>query len=238
MRYPAFSGVFYHKTFNELDQQIRECFNSGPGDLFLERKNKKLFGIIAPNQRYSESGSCAAWAFKEIAESEFPDTYIIISSNEEGTYVSTEDWETPMGKVKVDIELANLLKQNLNFVRENNNIHKNQREIEVQLPFLQFVSRDNLHSLKVLPLTICGLNLEQIKELADLLETLDRKICLIISTNVVDLKITKLIENMESSLNLKEYLPIIAGIEISKSFGCKSANLLKQQPNGAAIVFE
>jgi hypothetical protein len=255
MRYPAHSGTLYKSTFDELDKEIRQCFESdiGPGDLPASRTNKKILGIIAPNASYEISGPCAAWAFKEIGESEFPDTYIILSEDPEKDlcYLSTEDWETPFGKIKTNKELASVLIKNLDFVKENNDLHRTKHEIEVQLPFLQFVSRDNLHNLTILPCIIGNLSLNQIKELADFLESLERKLCIIVSSNLtLDKEENKLILKALNEMNPEYFLnkirmrDLLASIEIAKSFGIKTARTLiayqsKKNSRGyAALVLE
>ncbi|MFH1376744.1 MAG: AmmeMemoRadiSam system protein B [Candidatus Woesearchaeota archaeon] len=247
MRYSAYSDILYNKSFDDLDKQIKECFYTdlGPGDLPSKRENRKVFGIISPNSEYKYSGACAAWAFKELAESEFQDTYIILGTDKNNTscYISTEDWETPLGKVQIDKELANVLMSNLNFIKENNDIHKDKHEIEVQLPFLQFVSKDKLHELKILPITIGKITIEQMKEFADLLESLDRQICVIASTNLTrkeesNKKIIAAIKEMDSKevlaaldeerQSIDSINSILTCIEISKSFGSKWARLLRE----------
>ncbi|MBW2984180.1 AmmeMemoRadiSam system protein B, partial [Candidatus Woesearchaeota archaeon] len=57
-RKPIVAGQFYAGTFDALDKEINECFNSkfGPGDLPTKRKDKKILGIIAPHAGYQFSG--------------------------------------------------------------------------------------------------------------------------------------------------------------------------------------
>lgn len=247
MRFPSFTETFYKKTFNELDKQIKACFEDelGPGDTPNKRKNQKIFGAIIPNDKYPLSGPCSAWAFKEIGESEFPDSYIILGINNENDscYLSTEDWETPLGKIKNDKELASILTKNLKFIKENNEIHRDKHEIEVQLPFLQFVSKDKLHDLKILPINIGKINLEQIKGFADLLEGLDRDVCVIASTNLSrtedkNKKLIDAIKDMDSKkilslideekINIEGTNSIITCLEIVKSFGSKWPRILRE----------
>ncbi|MBW2992995.1 AmmeMemoRadiSam system protein B, partial [Candidatus Woesearchaeota archaeon] len=82
-RKPIAIGMFYEELFELLDRQISECFTHklGPGALPSKRTENKLIGIIAPHAGYQMSGPCQAWAYKEIAESEFPDIFIILGAN-------------------------------------------------------------------------------------------------------------------------------------------------------------
>ena len=71
-RIPIVAGTFYPDDFGELDNVIRASFEAelGPGALPSNKRLKRIFGIIAPHAGYKFSGQCAAWAYKEIAESE------------------------------------------------------------------------------------------------------------------------------------------------------------------------
>ena len=80
VRKPVVSGMFYESGFGELNNQIEDCFKHkfGPGDLPVNKRYKKISGVIVPHAGYLYSGQCATWAYKEIAESEFPDIFIMI----------------------------------------------------------------------------------------------------------------------------------------------------------------
>jgi len=158
IRKPLVSGQFYPSNFQELDKEINNCFNSkfGPGALPIKKREKKILGVIAPHAGYTFSGPCQAWAYKEIAESYFPDLFILLGLSHSGfkTCLSLYDFETPFGIVKNDIDFGRALIKNSN-IPENEDSHKLEHSIEVQLPFLQFVSRDYLGKLRICPL-ICS----------------------------------------------------------------------------------
>lgn len=189
VRQPQFAGSFYEKGFNELDKQIQACFTheKGPGDLPLNKRAKKLKAVIAPHAGYIYSGPCAAWSYKEIAEAEFPDVYIIIGPNHfgNGNFISVDMWKTPFGEIRVDKELAkSLLKNNEQLVINEDALIK-EHSIEVQLPFLQFATKDKMHSLKILPI-IVDHELDYKKLALDLKEALletGRKAVYIVSTD-------------------------------------------------------
>lgn len=155
VREPTVAGVFYEGNFDNLEKQIISCFNHklGPGDLPIKKRTKKLKAVITPHAGYAYSGPCAVWAFKEIAEAEFPDLFIIIGPAHAGYHsaISIEDWKTPFGLVKTDKDFALKLKENsdLKIIEE---IHADEHSVEVQLPFLQFVNKDKLSKLKILPI--------------------------------------------------------------------------------------
>jgi len=152
-REPIVAGMFYEDDFNELDKQINDCFTHkfGPGDLPIKKREKKILGVVVPHAGYVYSGPCAAWSFKEIAESKFPDLFIIIGLSHSGfgSCVSLEDWETPFGVVKNDKEFTKALIENSK-LKVNEEAHAQEHSLEVQLPFLQVV----LDEFKVVPVVM------------------------------------------------------------------------------------
>ena len=187
-RKPIVAGQFYPEDFGELDKQIKECFSSkfGPGDLPVKRKDKKILGIIAPHAVYQFSGPGAAWAYKEIAESRFADVYIMLglSHSGHGSCISTADWETPFGVVKTDQEFGEKLSKDTG-LKINEAPHEQEHSIEVQLPFLQFVSKDKLDKLRILPIIVSDdVDYEEIaKSIAKTIKESGKNICLIASSD-------------------------------------------------------
>lgn len=168
-RKPIVSGQFYAADFNDLTNQIQDCFQheKGPGDLPLKERNKPLLAVIAPHAGYVFSGPCQAWVYKEIAESEFPDLYIILGVNHSGiaTCSSEESWETPFGRIAADTEFISQLSSN--GIPINNPEHQNEHSIEVQLPFLQFSAQSDLKRLRIAPIMIAD---SDYKKWADAIE--------------------------------------------------------------------
>jgi AmmeMemoRadiSam system protein B len=99
------------------------------------------------------SGACAAWVYKEIAESKMADTYVILGNSHMGhaSCVSMQDWQTPLGTVKNDNELAEQIAKEAG-LKANEKAHETEHSIEVQLPLLQFACRDSLKTLKIVPI--------------------------------------------------------------------------------------
>ncbi len=156
-RKPVVAGQFYPETFEELDKEINLCFTSkfGPGDIPLKKKDKEVLGVIAPHAGYQFSGPCAAWAYKEIAESRLSDVYILLGLSHQGfrSCISMQDWETPLGIVKVEKEFGELVKKHTG-LKVNEEIHSEEHSIEVQVPFLQFARKDYLDRLRILPIIV------------------------------------------------------------------------------------
>ena len=144
-RKPIISGQFYEDSKEMLNNQIKESFmhEKGPG-MPNNRISEKIIGVVSSHAGYAVCGPAMAYSFKQIAESEFPDLYIIlgISHSGFGSCISLENWETPLGIAKTDVDFGRKLMKNSS-LDDDEIAQANEHSIEVQLPFLQFVSKDN-----------------------------------------------------------------------------------------------
>ncbi|HII30081.1 AmmeMemoRadiSam system protein B [Candidatus Woesearchaeota archaeon CG10_big_fil_rev_8_21_14_0_10_47_5] len=157
VRRPVVAGQFYAYDPRELEKQIESCFLSpnGPGVLPVSKRKGICIGIIAPHAGYVFSGPCAAWAYKELAESMLPDIFFVLGTDHVGrgvTSTTLEDWETPLGIVKVDRAMAEQLIE-CSRLRADAHLHAMEHSIEVQLPFLQFITRDK-ERLRIIPISV------------------------------------------------------------------------------------
>lgn len=183
MRKPIVAGLFYEADVEKLKEEIEKSFTDGPG-LPSKERNKKFTAGIAPHAGYSFSGKCAAYLYKEIAESQIPDVYVIIGTdhrhNDNKIRISIEDWETPLGIVNVDKEFGQSLITKEIIIDEN--AHKQEHSIEVQLPFLQYINKDK--KFKILPIIFTTASIEMCRRLViRLLEPRARKLAFIASSD-------------------------------------------------------
>ncbi len=185
-RNPIAAGMFYEDGFDELDKQIRRCFEDGPGSMPVSNRSKQIKSIIAPHAGYAFSGKAQAWAYKEIGEAETPDVYVILGTNHSGisgTCTTLEDFEMPFGKVRIDKEFAkSMIGKSIN---ENKEAHSKEHSIEVQLPFLQFVNKEKLDELRIVPIVVKhGEDYERLaKDIVNTARQLGRKIMIIASSD-------------------------------------------------------
>ena len=189
-RKPVAAGTFYSDNLGELDKQIKECFIRdvrGPGDLPVDRRDKKIIGVIAPHAGYQFSGACQAWSYKEIGESEFADTYVILGTSHAGfpeAATVVDDFETPFGIVNVDTRFIKSLMEKC-VVIESKVAHQQEHSIEVQLPFLQFVNKDHHGVIQIVPIVVGkDTNYEKLgKAIADTAKEIGKKVVLICSSD-------------------------------------------------------
>ncbi len=165
-RKPIVAGQFYPSDRNDLLKSIENSFRSsfGPGRLPSKRGKEKIKGVLSPHAGYPFSGAGAAKVFKEIGESDFPEAYLILGVNHGGTdtCISDENWKTPLGEVQSDKDLIRILVEK--GIDINNDAHHYEHSIEVQLPFLQYVSKDREKELKVVCMMVAQGEHEKIGE--------------------------------------------------------------------------
>lgn len=186
IRRAAFAGQFYAAGMSSLNKQIKDCFMSkfGPKSLPGKIHNKKIIGAIAPHAGYIYSGPGAAYVYKELAECKQPDVYVIIAPNHTGygvqfsTYIG-DAWEIPYGQAKIDSETGKLLMEKFSELKDDKIAHLYEHDIEVQLPFLYYINKN----FKFLPIVVSDVDYGYCKIIAKALVSLNKKICVIASSD-------------------------------------------------------
>jgi len=147
-RLPAQAGTFYPDTEGALRTQIQQSFLHllGPGAIptIPGTRNQNLLGLIVPHAGYKYSGPVAAHSYYHLAQAGVLESVIILGPNHTGlgSGVSTMtegEWSTPLGDVPIDTDLAREIVDSSDLVDVEDEAHRNEHSIEVQLPFLQFI---------------------------------------------------------------------------------------------------
>jgi AmmeMemoRadiSam system protein B len=192
VRRSTVSGMFYDARETDLNDQIKNCFLSerGPGFIAEEIKSSSLVkAVIVPHAGYPFSGSIAAYAYNEILKTGLADVFIVLGPNHHGTgsgiAMSTSGfWETPLGKIPVDNEITQKLTNSI-IDPDDHTMSYQENSIEVQLPFLQFISKDKPFS--IVPIAMLMQDIDTANEigamLAQIIRKEHRKIVLIASTD-------------------------------------------------------
>jgi AmmeMemoRadiSam system protein B len=133
----------------ELRESIDASFLGpfGPGRLPLPAPivTRDIVGLVCPHAGYMFSGSAAAAAFAELADDGLPDSAVIIGPNHRGdgapaAIMSSGTWQTPLGDVEIDSETAAAIRDASGLVQEDETAHLREHSVEVQIPFLQYLS--------------------------------------------------------------------------------------------------
>ena len=181
VRKPAVAGYFYPSDPDKLRKQVETLI-----DLALPSGSyKNIFGIISPHAGYIYSGRTAAYGFKLLKESGYKTVVIISPSHREyfpGVSVYKGDsYETPLGIVDLNLEMAEKLTSSSRVVFRGNEGHKDEHAVEVQIPFLQMVLKD----FSIVPIVMGDQGDMFVYELADkLAETIDDETLIVSSSDL------------------------------------------------------
>jgi hypothetical protein len=146
MRRPVVAGRFYAGNETTLRAQVEWCFRHkvGPGRLPQASPQRKgdVRGLVVPHAGFMYSGPVAAHAYAALAEDGAPDVFVVIGPNHtgrgSGIAVMADDFDTPLGKVEVDRDVARAMRKGN--VDEDAGAHAFEHSIEVQLPFVKYVA--------------------------------------------------------------------------------------------------
>ncbi|MGC9004013.1 MAG: AmmeMemoRadiSam system protein B [bacterium] len=148
IRKPAVAGYFYEQDKARLLKQIEDCFKGklGPGSLpEVNREGEgRIVALVVPHAGYTYSGQAAAHAYHRLAQDGLPKRIVIIGPNHRGlgaevALYAKGEWQTPLGNVRIDEELAQEILKNCDLVKDDPTAHLLEHSIEVQLPFLQYI---------------------------------------------------------------------------------------------------
>lgn len=136
IRRAAVAGSFYPGT--------RELLRAQAADLITwDLQTVRAIGAVVPHAGYLYSGRVAGAVYARLT---FPDVFVILGPNHTGigagvAIMADGTWETPMGQVPIDTELARAILQNSRTIEEDDLGHRREHSIEVQLPLLQACGR-------------------------------------------------------------------------------------------------
>ncbi|MFY9153918.1 MAG: AmmeMemoRadiSam system protein B [Prolixibacteraceae bacterium] len=181
-RKPYAAGRFYTDKPAELISQLEQLFSKSA----LKSSEKTPLAIIVPHAGYVYSGEVAASAYKQIDHKQQFDRIFIIGSSHTTTFSGASvfcngNYETPLGTVKVDLDLARKLIAENNLLKCYPEAHQHEHSIEVQLPFLQYYLKTDF---KIVPIIIGSSTAETSKKLAAILKPfLNEKNLFVISSD-------------------------------------------------------
>lgn len=191
IRTPAVAGQFYDSSEESLKHTIENCFldERGPKSLpKISKGDKDIKGLVVPHAGFVYSGAIAAHSYHFLANNGFSNTFIILGPNHTGMgsdiSVMTEgEWMTPLGNTKINEILAKQLQRDI--IDKDDNAHKYEHSIEVQLPFLQYIVGNK--NFDFVPICMSMQDKETAKEvgkiIADIIKDTEEKIVIIASSD-------------------------------------------------------
>jgi len=169
MREPAVAGQFYSGDKKLLSEQVKKSYlhELGFGKLPKIGNKRSIKGIVAPHAGFMYSGPVASHSYGTLAEDGFPKTFVIIGPNHSGmgqsVALTTKSFKMPWGTVPVDLELAKKLQGDV--IKNDDNAHRYEHSLEVQLPFLSQIQGD----FQILPITMASQGYKISKQVGELI---------------------------------------------------------------------
>jgi MEMO1 family protein len=247
VRTPAVAGRFYPGRADELLRELREFAPTTALTTAL--------GCVAPHAGYIYSGAVAGAVYSKL---EIPERCVILCPNHTGkgrplAVMARTSWQTPLGEVSPDEELAARLLQRFPALEEDSAAHRGEHAIEVQLPFLQV----RQPQLKIVPIAIGTRNFEMLRGLGEALAGAipagKEKVLIVASsdmnhyesdavTRVKDRKAIDRVLAMDArglwevvtneDISMCGFGPTIVMLTAAKSLGATSATLVKYATSG------
>lgn len=171
-RKPVFAGSFYPANkvtlSNLIDSFLKEA------DIKGKNVDGHIFGIIAPHAGYEYSGQVAAHAYRQIKGKRYTTVIVVGSSHRvpfHGIAIYPEgSWETPLGAVPVDHEVAKAITKGCKNIRFFPAAFEREHSLEVQVPFLQ----KTLTGFKIVPIVTGKMDNNDYTELTNALASIIR----------------------------------------------------------------
>jgi MEMO1 family protein len=248
LRHAAVAGRFYPADRAALLEELASYLSPS-------QAGEEALGCIAPHAGYIYSGPVAGAVYSHI---KVPRRCVVLCPNHTGrgrplAIMSGGGWQTPLGPVPIDSDLAHSLKEQFPLISEDSEAHRGEHAIEVQLPFLQKRSPQ----LTFVPIALGTGNFETLQKLgealAEVLKAQDEPVLIVASSDmnhyesdrVTRVKDHKAIERIldldpqglyevvtQEDISMCGFGPAIAMLTATKQLGAVSASLIKYATSG------
>jgi MEMO1 family protein len=178
-RRPAVAGSFYPAQPDTLKAEV--------GRLLCPRHEPQAVkAVVSPHASLGYSGVVAGAVYGRIR---CPAVFLMLGPNHPGVgepvaLMTEGEWETPLGAVAIDREVAKALRSTCPLIREDPVAHIPEHSLEVQLPFLQLLGE----VFRIVPLVLGLLPYEACRELghavAQTVQRTGRSVVIVASTDM------------------------------------------------------
>lgn len=168
IRPPAVAGSWYSDDPAELRAEL-EGYLAKAKDFHLGT----VIGVVSPHAGYVYSGPVAAFSYKQLIGRHYDTVVVVAPSHVEAfpfaSVYGRGGYQTPLGFLPVDVELANAIAAGSEWVKisdrghRQENLPRREHAVEIELPFLQIVLGD----FKLVPIVMGDQSPEIVHQLAD-----------------------------------------------------------------------
>jgi Predicted dioxygenase len=248
-RQPYVAGYFYPDSREKLLQTIES---------FIPAVKEKLeaIGVVSPHAGYEYSGPVAAAVYSSVI---IPETVIILAPAHHHisslfALYDAGSWLTPLGEIPINERLSELIVAEAQSVSRDQEAHRKEHSIEVQLPFLQYFQK----KLSFVPILISyEADYDSLAELGEAVSkaiiNYGRQVLIIASTDMshyvqqkiaeeLDFKAISFIQKVDPrglfevvvsyGLTMCGFQPTTAMLAAARSLGAKEGKLIKYQTSG------
>jgi len=154
VRYPAVAGSFY-----PADERLVEMLEEFFRDLGEEGSERSITAGVSPHAGYIFSGYTASRTYKAIYEDGLPETFVILGPNHTGlgspiAVYPEGEWLTPLGSIEIDSEMSRAVARLSEIADLDEVAHAYEHSIEVQVPFIQYLSELAGKDVRIVPITL------------------------------------------------------------------------------------
>ncbi len=248
VRPAAVAGKFYPQDPKKLAASVRSY-------MVADGQPETVLGCVVPHAGYMYSGGVAGAVFARVKVSP---RCIILCPNHTGlgtplSIMSRGAWQTPLGDVEIDSEMADELMRAFPLLNEESSAHRTEHAIEVQLPFLQTLRS----GIRFVPIALGTRQFDALEGLgfaiAEVLSGIDEPVLVIASSDmnhyesdpVTRVKDEKAIEQilaldarglcdvvMEEEVSMCGFGPTVAMLTAARQQGATRADLVKYATSG------
>ena len=242
------AGLYYPGSASQLREMVEKLVDE-------KAEKEEVIGLLMPHAGYHYSGPVAGATISRI---KFKDTFIIMGPSHTGmgkpfSIMTEGKWETPLGEVEIDSELAKQLVAASRNLQEDDRAHQQEHAVEVQIPFLQYFKSD----IRIVPVILAyapaAVYKEIGREIAGAIKELKREAVIIASGDMTHYESQESAEKKDSQaieaiLNLDEdeltrrfeelnismcaHGPVVCLISAAKELGATRAELVRYQTSG------
>ncbi len=251
VRRAVVAGQFYNGTKESLREQVKKYIDE-------KMEKEEVIGALAPHAGFMFSGQVAGAVYSRII---FPETFVILGPSHTGAghpcaIMTKGIWQTPLGEVEIDSDLACKILASSKSLREDERAHSYEHSIEVQLPFLQYLGKD----FKFVPICLGHLDLETCRDIgkavAKTIKEGKKKVVIVASSDlthyepqeeankkdkialdtVIKLDPEELFSKVEElRISMCGVIPTTIMLIASKELGAKKGELVKYMTSGDVI---